>query len=50
MHDTKGNKHHFCIRDKLTTSSSSHPPEGEEASITLYEFKNAFCEKKTSTY
>ena len=31
----RGNKHHLCVRD-LSTTSSSHPPEGEETRITVY--------------
>ena len=28
------------------TTSPLYPPEGEETSITVYKFKNTFCEKE----
>ena len=49
MYDTEGNKHHTCIHDNLL--NCQHFPQHiqlkrKETGITVYEFKNVFCEKK----
>ena len=49
MYDTDGNKHHTCIRDNLFNCRLPHQRihlKGKGASVTVYQFKNAFCEKK----